>query len=181
MPNPYDNEELYQFVLGGVPWVGLVTLSGHDRDQDWDVKKAKGQTGASSSHNGEPVGDFEVTFLIANDPLSDIDEFAEWEKYQALIESTTAGAVPFALPVYHADLARNRYTAVSNGGIGGMVHDGKGGASVKVKFIEHRPPQKKAVSKATSKGTANNPAKVDPNIAAKFKLELLRAQAQVPT
>lgn len=181
-PNPFDNPELYRFTLGGKTWIGDVTIANHNRDQNWDVKPAKGQDGASSSRGGEPIGSFEATFYICNGPDSEIDEFAAWDEYQAHIESTTNGATPIALPCYHADLARQRYTHVSNGGVGGMVHDGKGGATVRVKFLEYRPPKKKPVKKAESKGA--NPkgpnARPDPNAAAKAELAALRAQARAP-
>ena len=131
-----------------------------------------------------------MTFFIVNDPASAVDEFAAWDEYQALIESTTAGATPLALPVYEPDLARNRYTAVCNGGIGGMVHDGNGGASVKVKFVEHRPPKKTPVAKPTSKpgsGAANGTGdaasaakRPDPNAAGKAEIARLEKQAFGP-
>jgi hypothetical protein len=190
-PNPHDNPDLYKFKLGGKTWIGEVALSGHDRNQSWDIQPAKGQDGASSSRSGEPIGQFEATFYITNGPDSPIDEFAAWDEYQALIESTTAGTTPIALPVYHPDLARNRFTAVVNGGVGGMQHDGLGGASVKVKFLEHRPPRKKPVAKAKAKGAAAGAApgtaaaksareRPDPNAAAKRELAALRAQARAP-
>jgi hypothetical protein len=181
-PNPFTNADLYRFSLGGKTWIGEVTLSGHDRNQQWDVKAAKGQDGATSSRGGEPVGQFEATFHISNGPGNDVDEFAAWDEYQAHIESTTSGATPVALPVYHPDLARNRYTSVVNGGVGGMVHDGKGGATVKVKFLEYRPPKKKPVKKAESKGAAATgpSARPDPNAAAKAELAALWDQARAP-
>lgn len=179
--NPFDDEDSYYFAFGGKRWLGEVTISGHERKQQWNIKAAKGQDGASSSREGEPIGEFEVTFHICKDPQpGEVDLFAEWDEMQRIIESTTAGPKPFAQPVYHPDLLRNRYTSASNGGVGGMLHDGKGGATVKVKFIEHRPAKKKPVAKAESKGAAKSPTRVDPNAAAKAELEALRQQAFGP-
>ena len=61
--NPYDHPSLFTaVVLGSKLSPGQVTLSGHDRDEEWDVQKAKGQTGASSTHNGRPVGQFQASY-----------------------------------------------------------------------------------------------------------------------
>ncbi len=188
MTTPYElGDELDFIVLGDVPSPGIVTLSGHDRVQNWDVQAAKGQTGASSQLNGAPVGKFKATFFLAHDRLDqpDIDDFALWDNFQRLIESMTAGPTPVALPVYHPDLARNHFTEVSNASIGGMVHDGRGGATVTVEFIEYKPPKPKPAAGAKAKpgGTATAPGKQpkpDPNAAAKAELTALVALAKAP-
>lgn len=182
---PLPQEELVsKITLGVVVSPGKVTLSGHDRNKEWDVQKAKGQTGASSTLNGDPLGEFQALF-----ELTDEQDFDAWEDFQRLIESTTNGAKPIALPIYHPDLARNRYTEVVNRGIGGMVHDGLGGAKVIVKFGEHRPPKPKPAAKATAKPAATlattdegrrSPPPEDPNAAAKAELAALRQEAQKP-
>ncbi|MBK8997684.1 MAG: hypothetical protein IPM35_18300 [Myxococcales bacterium] len=188
--NPFQHPELYSAVkLGGVRSPGVVTLSGHDRNQDWEIKAAKGQEGASTSRNGEKIAEFTATFYLCDLSIggapSDLDR---WDDFQRLIESTTAGPSPVALPIEHPDLARNRINQVVNGGVGGMVHDGKGGATVAVKFIEYRPPKKKASGKpkpkATSSSTTDDAAKKiadivnDPNASAKAQLAALEEQFQ---
>lgn len=189
--NPFDSEELYnKILLGGVLSPGVVRLSGHDRNQDWDIKAAKGQDGASSSLNGKPIGQFQATFTLVVDYEDGADEIEEWRQFQNLIESTTNGQTPVALPIYHPDLALNGFTEVTNGGIGGMIHDGKGGALVTVKFVEYRPPKPKPVAGAkakasagttsTTKGGFKQPAKPDPNADAKAELAALLAEAQAP-
>jgi hypothetical protein len=184
---PYDlGEELDYLILGTMRSPGVVKLNGHNRIKQWDNKAAKGTTGASSALNGDPIGTFEATFYLVDDG-SDPDsptDFDLWEDFQKLIESTTNGPKPVALPIYHPDLARNRFTEVVNGGVDGMVHDDKGGATVKVKFQEHKPPKPKPPAKAQSKpGAAGGPPgtqKPDPNAAAKAELGRLVTEAKKP-
>lgn len=153
-----DSDEYDTIVLAGVRSPGVVTLSGHERKQDWDIQKPKGQDGGSTKRNGEPVAEFSATFHLVYDPYLDIDDIADWDTFQDLIESSTNGATPVALDIYHPDLARNRITSVVNGGIGGMEHDGKGGQKVTVKFLEYRPPKKKSSTGANGSKKGNGSA-----------------------
>lgn len=185
-PHHYVAPEYYYRILLGYRWSpGVVTFTGHDREQDWDVQKAKGDEGASSKLNGLPVGGFQASFYLADD-----DELFEWYAFRRLIESTTSGPEPFALPIFHPDLAINGYTDVSNGGIGGLLRDERGGCTVPVKFIEYRPPRPKPPAKATSKGRGKKaasatpgqgePEEPDPNAAAKRELASLVEEAKKP-
>lgn len=180
---PLDNDfALSAVYLGGVRSPGVVTLSGHDREPKWDIQAAYGSTGASTVlHDHSPPVQFEASFYLAEDgEITDgSDDFSQWESFQRLIESTTAKPKPTALPIYHPDLARNGITYVSNAGIGGMVHDGKGGATVKVKFLEFRPPKPRPATKPIAK-PANTPTKPDPNASAKAELAALLAKAREP-
>lgn len=183
LPLLFENPDLVdKIILGTTTSPGKVTLSGHNRDKDWNIAKAKGQAGASSTLNGDPLGEFEATFELADD-----EDFDAWDEFQRLIESTTNGPKPVALPIYHPDLARNRFTEVVNRGISGMTWTGNGGATVKVKFGEHRPPKPKPAAKAEAKpgqqtaGSTTGPQqKPDPNAAAKQELARLREEAARP-
>lgn len=187
MPNPDDNPELYDHILlGGVQSPGIVTLSGHDRDQKWDVADPQGQTGASSKYGGEKIAGFTATFYLCKDLYLGVDDFADWESFQHLIESTFRGSKPVALEVYHPDLALNRINKVCGAKVGGLVQDNKGGATVAVNFIEYRPPKKKTVKSAspgnaTHKiGKSDNSSATDPNAAAKAELAKLVAEVAAP-
>lgn len=186
MTTPYEQgDDLDFIVLGFTPSPGRVVLSGHDRWENWDIQKAKGQTGATSKLNGRDVGAFTATFYLAHDDLNDSEtnDFDRWEEFQRLIESMTAGPTPIALPIYHPDLARNKFTEVSSGGVGGLVHDGKGGATVAVKFVEYKPAKPKPAAGAKAKPGASPtgaPKKPDPNAAAKAELAALIAEAKKP-
>jgi hypothetical protein len=191
MARPYD-EDLDSIVFGTMRSPGLVTLSGHDRDKKWDVKPAKGHTGASMTLNGDDPGSFTATFALADDSnprYIDLDTpsvFDRWDEFQKLIESTTNGPKPFALPIYHPDLARNRFTEVINAGVGGMVPDGKGGKTVTVKFKEYKPAKKKKSGSPTAKASGprvgvTTVSKPDPNAEAKAELAGLLEQARRPS
>lgn len=185
---PYLHDEDYSVViLGDKKSPGKVTLSGHDRIPEWDDQKAKGSTGASTSLNDPlPPGKFQATFKIAGVPGDGSDEFNQWEDFQRLIQSTTSGPKPFALPIYHPDLARNKYTEVTNGGVSGAVHDGQGGTLYTVTFKEYRPAKPKPAAKPTAKpggktaGASGANAKPDPNAKAKAELAALVAEARRP-
>lgn len=178
--DPTTNPEAYRFSYADTPWIGEVVCSGHDRNWTWDVQKAKGQKGASSSLQGDDVAEFDVTFLIVNDPATKIDQFAAFDEYRKLLESSVASSKPKALPIYYPDLAEQHITSASIKSIGGKVYDGKGGAAVKVKFIEFRPPKKKASSTATSSKNGGKNAKNDPNLVRKVEVEALHQQANGP-
>lgn len=182
--NPCDSPDLYDcIVLGTQRSPGVVRITGHDRDQSWDNKEAKGSTGATSTLNGPPIAEFQCEFFLVVDYENGVDEQDEWTSFQRLIESTTNGPKPVALPILHPDLARQGIVEVCNAGISGMIHDGRGGAKVIVKFQEHRPPRPKPPANATIKPAAGSdsvPAKPDPNQRAKDELALLLAEARRP-
>lgn len=179
MPNPIDNEELFDAIrLAGVRSPGLVTLSGHDRNEKWDVKDADGAGGASTTYKGEQIAQFSASFYLVKDPVLDLNEFAEWELFAAHIRSSLPNkGKPKALDIYHPDLAANDIKSVCKASLGGMTHDGKGGATVVVKFIEFRPSVKKGGTPAGSKTTAKPP---DPNADLKAQIDALLIEAQKP-
>jgi hypothetical protein len=184
MTTPYEDPDAYDvIVLGTMTSPGVVTLSGHDRDKNWDTQAAKGKQGATEILNGDPILEFTATFALAGDEIgADSDDFSQWAIFKRLIESTTNGPTPVALPIYHPDLAEQRVTEVVLGSMGGGKHDGKGGKTYAVKFREYKPPKPKPTVKAIAKpgqGTAAASAP-DPNAAAKAQLAGLLAQAQAP-
>lgn len=183
---PYNYPDIYDSILlGQTRSPGVVTLSGHDRNENWDIQKAKGQVGATSQLNGADLGEFQASFYLAADSNDDDgnNDFTRWESFQNLIDSTTNGPKPVALPIYHPDLARNRYTEVVKRSVSGFAWDERGGATVVVKFGEHRPPKPKAAAKSTVKPNTNctgTRQKEDPNQARKDAVAALREEAAKP-
>lgn len=171
MTTPNEFPEMFSTVVyGGKRSPGTVTLTGHDRDVDWDVQKAKGQTGASSTLNGFPVGQFQATFYLA----TPADQLA-WPAFQRVLESSVSGPEPKALSIFHPDLAVNKFTEVSVSSIGGAARDDRGGVTVLVKFIEYRPPKPKPSTTASSSASSaanaqDGQTRPDPN--AELKREL---------
>ncbi len=177
---PNTHPELFRAItLGTATSPGTVTLTGHDRNPSWDVEDAKGQKGASSTLNGDSVGQFQASFYLA----SAADQIA-WPAFQRVLESTLNG--PKALPIYHPDLAANHFTEVCAASIGGIVRDERGGATVLVKFIEYRPPKPARAKKATGGTGGVNPADpgsgggsgYDPNAERKRELDELLDEAR---
>jgi hypothetical protein len=176
MPNPIDNEELYNRIdLDGHKSPGQVTLSNHKRVQKWDVKSADGAGGARNTYKGEEIAQFSASFYLVKDPVLGIDEYAEWESFAAIVKSSIIKkGKPKALPIYHPDLEANEIKRVCEASFGGMVHDGKGGATVVVEFIEYKP------SKPASGIPVSAPSKPDPNADLKAQIKGLLAEAQQP-
>jgi hypothetical protein len=187
-PNPYDHEELFTKIrLGGVMSPGEVALSGHSRGEKWDIKEGDGSGGATTTSKGEKVAQFTATFSLWYNPADGVDHFTEWDAFLKVLRKPTAGKEKTALDIYHPDLAELEISSVVVEDIGGKQHDGKGGATVAVKFLEFRPPTPKGGTPAGSSnaGTAGGAAggaggEVDPNADAKAELDALVDEAKKP-
>ena len=169
-----------KIIMAGVPSPGVVKITGATRVIGWDVKAAKGQTGASSARKGEPLGKFTASHYLVDDPEFGND-FDEWDAYEALAYSSVRGEDPIALEVIHPDLQRLGWTAAVLGSMGEMMLDGKGGATVKIQWQEHRPPAPKKSSTAskTKAGGGGNPPETAADKAirdAQEELERLKAE-----
>lgn len=167
-PNPLEDEDLFDsFILGGVTSPGQVkSIAGHDRKINWDVKAGSGQSGASTTLKDIPLIEFTITLFFAT-----LEDFGAWFSFRDHVNSTISGAKPKALDIYYPDLASNGITSVVLSSMGGVVHDGKGGQTVSIKFQEYKPPKPKGGSPSGSK--AKGP---DPNAAANAELAALTAQ-----
>ena len=178
MPNPVDNEALYDsIVLDNKRSPGRVTLSGHDRKHRWDIKEALGHGGGTTTYKGDSVAQFTAEFTLTRDPVQSLDEFADWEKFAAMIRAMLPkSGQPKARSIYHPDLAANDMKSVSQAGISGLTHDGKGGAKVTVSFLEYRPAKKSATI-----GLPTKPTKADPNADLKHEInDVLLPEAARP-
>lgn len=184
MPDVIANEELYnKLKLAGVPSPGVVTLSGHKRNIDWDVKAGGAQDGASTTRKGKTPSEFTATFYLVKDLTIELDEFLMWELgFVPVLKATFDGTLPQAVDIYHPDLALLDIKSVVVKSIGGLEYDGKGGARVSVTFLEYVPPKKKQAAKPKGSTTAKpgEPSKPDPNAAAKATLDALLAEARRP-
>lgn len=175
--SPHTHPELYKsIVLAGQTSPGKVTLSNCERKHDWDTQKAKGQTGATTVNRGPANSGFTASFYLVDE-----EEVGAWDSFQSIASSSVEGPKPKALSVYHPDLARNRVTDVVVESIGLLQHDGRGGATCVIKFLEYKPPKAKPAAKAAAgvpkAGAQKRP---DPNAARKAELAALLEQAKSP-
>lgn len=178
--NAVDHPDLFDtIVLAGKRSPGVATLSGHDRNVEWDVKDGPGLTGATMSPKKIPPVAFQVSFYLVKDDAEGDDQFAAWDAFKAVIESSLSGSTPKALDIYHPDLAAQTppITSVCKASVGGPTYDGLGGKTVVVKFQEYRPAKK--VSAASPTGSKAKPKpKDDPDAAALAELAKLTTQYQ---
>lgn len=173
MPDPIDDAELYNYVvLGGMRSPGVVTLSGHDRKIDWDIKAATGQAGATMTRKGNSPIEFTASFYLVRDVGLGVDDIFEWSDFADKIRSTIAGKTPKALDIYHPDLAANGVKSVVMKALSGAKYDRKGGVTYDVQLIEYFPP--KPARGAPKK--VGNTKKPDPDAAALAELASLTAQ-----
>lgn len=130
-------------IVGGKRSPGVARVSGPGLVIGWDIQNASGMTGAVTRRVAEPLKEFEVEFELSNevDDLN-VSDFDLWDEFEALLRSTVVNSKkPFALDVYHPDLARVGITAATLKSIGLLQLDGKGGGRIKVAMIEFRPPK----------------------------------------
>jgi hypothetical protein len=173
VPDPISDPDLYDHIeLGGVQSPGVVTITGHDRKIGWDIKKGSAQSGATTTRSCDDPVEFTCSFYLVDE-----EEFAAWATFLAVINSTVSGKSPSALDVYHPDLAENDIKSVVKATVMGTVHDGKGGQTRVVKFLEYRPPRKAGGSPSGSKAGAKTKAP-DPNQAALDEIAKLTAAYQ---
>lgn len=163
-PDPINDEEMFNTIdLGGVFSPGTVTLSGHDDKVGWDVKAGSGQRGATMTRKGAVPPEFTATFYLATE-----EQIGLWPEFRSAINATVAGTTK-AVDIYHPDLATNGITSVVKGTIGGVVHDGKGGQTIAVKFQVYAPPVRATGTPSGSKAKKGP----DPNAAALAELAAL--------
>jgi hypothetical protein len=177
-PNPIDHGELFDsIILAGEISPGKVTLSGHDRKASWDVKKGPGLTGATTTLKEIPPIEFTASFYLVRDDAQGIDQISEWPLFLRVIDSTISGPKPKAVDIYHPDLASQTppITSVCKAGVAGVVHDGKGGQTVAVKFQEYRSPKPAG---GTPSGSKTKAKKEDPEAAALAEIARLTAVAE---
>lgn len=183
MPNPIDDEPLYNVVvLGTMPSPGVVTLSGHESKVEWDIKTGPALVGATTTLKAIPPVEFSASFYLVKDPAEGLDDFALWPPFQKLIDSTV-GANPLpgiagaksikAIAIYHPDLASNGIKSVVKASVGGFAYDGKGGGTIVVKFQSYRAPK---LAPASVLGSQKDPS--DPNRDLKEQVARLTQQYQ---
>lgn len=178
MANPVDTPELYDVLfLAGVETPGLCKLSMPELDEGWEKQESKGSSGGETVHNGAKLVEFEAEIYLWKE-FGGFDWFAEWESFKPILQTPIQKNASKALDIYHPQL--------EGLGIGSVVvksrtepqPDGKGGATVKIKFLQYAPPKPKAAGKPKGSagagggaGGGSEGAKPDPNQDLKDEIE----------
>lgn len=159
-----DPEDHDTILMEGKRSPGVVTLSGHEREIQLDVKQSDGTKGAATTYKGEKAAEFTATFRLVYDPSLGVDDFADWEAFAPIFWSTVppiSGAKPVAKDIWHPDLGRNGINSCILRKMGGMSHDGRGGATIAVTLAEYYPP-KPAPAGGASGSKSKKPDPNDP-------------------
>lgn len=139
-------------ILGGAASPGVCKINGAAREVAWEVKMGEGESGETATRKGEPLSKFTIEFSLWVDDQR--DHIAEWENFAKMFVVTRLEK-PKALDIYHPDLARLGITSVVVPKEGCLKHDGKGGATVEVEFLEYRPPKPKKAGGAAGSTRGN--------------------------
>lgn len=179
--NVIDHGIMYEAIhLGGADGLrspGKVTLSGHDRTHEWDIRKPMSMGGAATLYRGENIAEFTASFELLRENENGDNEFELWDKFAAMLRGMLpAGGKPKPLPIYHPDLDSQGISVVCLKKLGGMTYDGKGGAVVAVDFLEYRKP-KPRIEGPSGPGKLKD---YDPNADKKAELAALNAEAARP-
>jgi len=86
-PNPWDNREFFERVtIGGRPIkASLVKVNGCKIEDDWQVQRPLGSSGATNVFKGtKPAGPATLTFRIAGDTIDALRD--EWDDLRAVYE-----------------------------------------------------------------------------------------------
>ena len=174
---PFNHPDIYKGIVinGTVETPGVVTLSGFDSKHEWEQQKAKGSTGATTLNRGRGLLSFTATFYLA-----DLEDVEAWEEIDRILRDSLEGPKPRALLITHPDLLRQRVLDFVVESIGGMQHDGKGGATIACKFLEYRPPKPKPAAKPDAGARRGTTTVNDPNAQRKAELAALLEQAKAP-
>lgn len=183
-PNPIDDVDAYTvIVLAGAQSPGHCVIDGAALTNRWEEKEGDGQDGDSTTLKGRKNAHFTCTFELWDEPGLGVDHFVAWDIFAELLKNSAKTTPLSALDIYHPDLARLGISAVQVEEIGQLKHDGTGGATVAVKFLEYRAPKPKS---GTPGGSASGPdgskpgEEPDPNADAKRAIEEELAEARKP-
>ena len=130
-------------IVAGVAAPGIASVSGAEWSYKWDVKEAKGSSGATTTYQGEEVAKPEVELQLWKDGTDEdgVDHFAEWDAFRVILRSgQSAGAKSVkALEVLHPYLTDAEIFSAGVTKIGQLVHAGKGLYKVKFGLIAYKP------------------------------------------
>lgn len=143
------------FIVCGIAAPGIATVTGAERPYKWDVKDAKGNSGATTTYQGEGVVKCKVELHLwkdGTDPTDPTDHFAEWDSFRELLQSGMKEKKLRALDVLHPALVDVDVYAAGVERIGQLVPKGGGLWSVTFDLVEYKPPKKAGGTPSGAKG-----------------------------
>lgn len=178
MTSPVATPSLYEsFYLAGKRSPGVCRFTGlPTADEGWKKQEPKGSDGGETVRDGRKLIEFEVELYLFVDVTTGRDDFAAWPAFRELLLTPIKKNAMKALDIYHPILEGLGIASVvvSSWGPGEPMPDGKGGGTVKIKFLQYAPPKKKSGSGkpkgSKSSGQAGPGEKPDPNADIKAKV-----------
>lgn len=145
-----------QPVIAGNRWPGTARVEGCEREWDWQVDKAKGTEGASTTLQGSGLAEPKITFKMWRgwDGLTWVDYFSDWPRFKQLFEATVAGKDPSAIVIEQPQFFHNRIRGVVLKKMGDLKFVDDNMAEVTVELLEFAKPKPRppASPKAAAKG-----------------------------
>jgi hypothetical protein len=177
--DPVANPSAYnKIVLAGKESPGRARLNFPMREEGWDKQEPKGDDGGETVHNGRKIAEFDCELYLWKEKARGIDHFARWDEWKSILLAPVQKNAQKALDIYHPQLDGLNISSVVVNSWCEPQPDGKGGATVKIKFTEYRP-HKPAAAKKPSGSTSSDPKREpDPNQDKKDELAALNALDQ---
>ncbi|MCB9584549.1 MAG: hypothetical protein H6718_04095 [Polyangiaceae bacterium] len=149
--DPDLNPEAYdQAIIGGVPTLGIATVSGGKYSLAWDAKKGTAKTGASTVFTGKDLSEctLKLTFADGAQGLSQADQISQFvEQIVPILQTSATGkqAVDFFHP--SVSLEPINLTSVVVKTIGQIEMQDNGLKSVSIELIQYVKPKPARVGK----------------------------------
>lgn len=133
-----------QAIIGGVPTLGLATVSGGAYVLGWDAKKGTAKSGASTVFTGRELSEctLKITFADGAQGLSAEDQINQWdEQIVPILTQSENGKT--AVDFYHPSVSEPpiELTSVVVKEIGQIQVQGDGLRTVEVKLLKYVKPK----------------------------------------
>lgn len=122
-------------LLAGERSPGLADVQGAGSPRRWDIRRGYALSGARPVFRGMDVARFRVVLRL----LTEAD-WEAWHAWKRLVQQPPSGTRPRALDIWHPVLEECGISSAVVENVEQPVHDGTGGWSIAIAFIEYRPP-----------------------------------------
>ena len=155
---PDEVPELFDvLVIAGVESPGLCTVES-SRPFDWDVKKGKGSSGATSTYQGKGLAKVKVTLRLWKDYETGVDHYGDYlTRFLPVLFDVTQDSKPQAVDVYHPYLAALGISSCTVEEISTPKNNGQGVREVQIDLLEFRQPRPAGGTPGGSKSKKDAP------------------------